>query len=50
MQEKTFKVVRAANLKMLIEAANNMRITKDTFIAIIPPSLHGGEFSLVYFN
>ena len=45
-----FKVIKAANLRLLLEAANNMRITKDNFVTIITPPSYDGEFTLIYFN
>ena len=50
MENKTFKVITAPNLRQLIRLANDMELEKDSFVTIISPEVHGGEFSLVYFN
>ena len=48
--EKKLYVIRASNLRALIDMANKCKVTKDEYIAIIQPSLLGGEYSLVYYK
>lgn len=50
MEKKELKTIIAPNLRQLIGIANDLELTKDSIVTIIPPEVHGGQFSLVYFN
>lgn len=49
-EEKKLRVLRAPNLRQLIDAANKVGITKESFISIVPPSVKEGEYTLLYFK
>ena len=50
MEKKTLRTITAPNLRQLIGQANDLELQKDSIVTIISPEVHGGEFSLVYFN
>ena len=50
MEKKTLRTITAPNLRQLIRLANDLELQRDSIITVMSPEVHGGEFSLVYFN
>lgn len=50
MEKAIIRVITAPNLRQLIRLANDLELQRDSIITVMSPEVHGGEFSLVYFN
>ena len=50
MEGRRFNVIRSVTIRRLIDMANDLGLTKEAFITIVPPVVKGDEYTLVYYT